>query len=222
MKILIIVPAYNESASIPTVINELQKNGYRDILVIDDGSTDKTGLIAKKTGVTVLRHVLNRGLGAGLATGFAFAKKNRYDIAITFDADGQHIASDIHRLIEPIISCRADVVIGSRLLKSEGMPKDRLILNKISNFLTWLLYGVKTTDSQSGLRAFNAKAIACIDIHTDRMEVSSEFFKEIKKNHLKYKEIPIRAIYTDYSRKSGQSNLNAFSVGFKMVLRLFR
>jgi len=102
------------------------------------------------------------------------------------------------------------------------MPLDRLIISHLSNLLTFLFYGVWSTDSQSGLRAFNKKAIKCITIKTDRMEVSSELLKEIKKNKLRFKEIPIKPIYTEYSRQSGQSNLNSLNVAVKMLLRLFR
>lgn len=221
MKTTIIVPAYNESQSVGTVIQDLKAHGYKDIVVVDDGSVDDTGKIAHKFGVIVLRHRLNRGLGAALGTGFAYAKTIGVDSLVTFDADGQHEAKDIVELLKTINE-GADVVIGSRLLKHEGMPVDRIIINKISNLITWILYGVKTSDSQSGLRAFSKNAINKIEIRTDRMEVSSEFFREIKKHNLRFTEVPIKAIYTDYSRESGQSNLNAFAVGFKMILRLFR
>lgn len=222
MKILIVVPAFNEGQSIAAVIKDLRRTGYRNILVVDDGSSDETGEIANKVGVTVLRHELNRGLGAALGTGFGYCHNIKADILVTFDADSQHKATDIARLIDPIERGEADVVIGSRLLDARGMPLDRRIINWVANVITYVFYGVLTTDSQSGLRAFSRKAIEKIEIKTDRMEVSSEFFKEIKKNHLRFQEIPIKPIYTEYSRRGGQSNLNSLAVTFKMVLRLFR
>lgn len=224
-KTLIIVPAYNEKETIDGVLEDLQRCGYKNVVVVDDGSTDKCGSIAAKKGAIVLRHVINRGLGAAIGTGFEYAKLTNPDIIVTFDSDGQHKASDLARLIYLITSKEADVVIGSRMANFSKMPKDRKIINHLANLLTNFLYGIKTTDSQSGLRAFNREAYRKISIRTDRMEVSSEILKEIKVNKLKFREVPIEAIYSKYSRKKGQEglgNLNAFNVGFKMLLRLFR
>ncbi len=225
MKILVIVPAFNEQEKIGAVLDDLAANGFRDIVVINDGSGDQTADIARRKGKPVLTHIINRGLGAALGSGLEYARKNGFDIAVTFDADGQHRAADIKRLISPLISGQSDMVIGSRLIEDGRMPRDREILNWLSNILTYLLYGVWTTDSQSGLRAFNKKALTLINIKTDRMEVSSEFFREVKRNGLRFSEIPIPAIYTDYSRQKGQEgfgNLNAVRVAFKMLLRIFR
>lgn len=223
MKTLIVVPAFNEQDSIASVISDLKKHGYKNILVVDDGSTDLTKLISQKEKVKVVSHIVNRGLGAALGTGFEYARKNNFQAVVTFDSDGQHKAESLKALLDPIAKNLADVVIGSRLLKNlSEMPKDRLVISYLGNILTYLLYGFISTDSQSGLRAFNKKAINCITIKTDRMEVSSEFLKEIKRNKLRYKEVPIKPIYTEYSRASGQSNINSFNVALKMFLRLFR
>ncbi|MEK7565618.1 MAG: glycosyltransferase family 2 protein [Patescibacteria group bacterium] len=225
MKILIIVPAYNEEKTLPAVIKDLESHGYKNIVVIDDGSTDKSSRIAKQTKVPVLTHVLNRGLGAALGTGFEYAQKVNADIVVTFDSDGQHKAEDIKKLIAPLITGKADVVIGSRMLNYQKMPKDRLIFNFLANVATALTFGVWSTDSQSGLRVFNRKAVNSIHLKTDRMEVSSEFFKEIKRNKLNFAEVPIDPVYDEYSRKKGQEgkgNWNSVNVGIKMLLRVFR
>ncbi|MDO8514949.1 MAG: glycosyltransferase family 2 protein, partial [bacterium] len=162
MKILIIIPAWNEQKTLPGVVSDLKKHGYKNIVVINDGSTDGT--------IGTLNHVINRGLGAALGTGFEFARKNRTDIIVTFDADGQHKAEDIKNLIKPILDNKADVVVGSRMTEFRKlMPKSRLVITLLANLLTYLLYGFKSTDSQSGLRAFNKKALEKIKIKTDRM-----------------------------------------------------
>lgn len=223
MKILIVVPAYNEAPTIKNVILDLRKNGYDNILVVDDGSSDQTFAIAAKEKCLVVSHVINRGLGAALGTGFAYAQRSGVDILVTLDADGQHEAKDIKALLAPILSSKADVVIGSRLLGRKNMPKDRKVLNFMSNILTFLLFGVWTTDSQSGLRAFNKKAIKSIRIKTERMEVSSEFFKEIRDNHLTFAEVPIKAIYTAYGILSTkQEDQAALKISLRLLLRLFR
>ena len=225
MKILIVVPAHNEEHKICEVIKDLRDFGYEDILVIDDGSSDKTGELARKNGCYILRHIINRGLGAALGTGFEFAKRHDYDYLITFDGDGQHMAKDLTKLLKPLISNSNDVVIGSRLMHPMGMPLGRLIANYASNVATLILYHIWTTDTLSGLRAFNKKAINTINIKTDKMEVSNEFFMEIKRNNLRLAEIPIKPVYTEYSEKHSHNSVSLWqsvSNGKGMLLRLFR
>lgn len=227
-KLLIILPAYNEDKIIGKVIDDIKKeiknikNIQIKILVINDGSQDKTIQISKRKKVRVLSHFLNRGLGGALATGLEYARLNNFDIALTFDSDGQHHPKDIKKTIKPILNAKADVVIGSRMLGQSGMPLDRKIINHISNLFTFILFGVWTTDSQSGFRVFNKKALAFIKPKTQGMEVSSEFFSEIKKHKLKFQEVPINVIYTKYSRKKGQNNLNSVKISARLIFRLFR
>lgn len=227
-RLVIILPALNEAEVIAGVITAV-KTAVKSIpvrselVVINDGSIDRTALVAQKAGVKVLTHEINRGLGAALGTGLAYAKKTRADLAITLDSDGQHDPRDIVRVIKPLLSRQADVVIGSRTLSSEGrMPLLRKINNKAFNLLTYLFFGQITTDSLSGFRAFNRKAIGLIQLKTERMEVSNEFFAEIKRHRLRLVEVPIKVIYTPYSMKKGVRPGNVFAIIFRLVLRLLR
>lgn len=227
MSILVIIPAFNEGKVISKVIAgvkaEIPKNENCEILVIDDGSADDTRHKAEKEGVKVIRHLINRGLGGALGTGFDYAKRHDFDIAVTFDADGQHDAKDLKKVVDPILKNQADIVIGSRALKGwKSIPWDRKLIIFLSNIITQLFFGISTTDSQSGFRAFSKKAYTRISIKTQKMEVSSELFSEIKRLNLKIKEVPIKVYYTPYSRKKGQSNLNAVSVLARLILRLSR
>ena|SRR3989338_621835 len=226
MKLLIGIPAYNEGKVIGSVISSLIKsaiNGIKtDILVVDDGSTDSTFTEAEKQGVITLKHLLNRGLGGSLKTIISYAKYKDYDILVTFDADGQHNPSDIPKLIEPIIKGEKDVVIGSRWRLSKNVPLSRVIINKLANLITYLLFSFWTSDSQSGLRALNKKAIRQINLHSDGMEVSSEFFREIFINKLRFQEVPITVRYTSYSQAKGQKLSNAPNVFFHLFMRLLR
>lgn len=223
---MIAIPAFNENKTIREVIRKVPKKfafvESVKIVVIDDGSTDDTATVAKYKKVRIVKHLINRGLGAALKTAFIIARQLNADILVTIDADGQHDPKDIRRLIKPIIKRKADVVIGSRLLRYRQMPIDRKAVNYLANIVTFLLTGVSTSDSQSGLRAFNKNAIKKINLITQRMEVSSEIFNEIKKNKLSIKEVGIKPIYTQYSLNKGQSIMNAPNVLLKLFIRLFR
>jgi glycosyltransferase involved in cell wall biosynthesis len=215
-RVAIVIPAYNEEQTISEVIRSLKRHGFGTLIVVDDGSCDRTGELASQEDVIVLRHILNRGLGGALGTGIAAALRLGAEAIVTFDADGQHNPDDIARLLEPIITGEADVVIGSRMLEPIGMPYPRRIANWTANIVTYLLFRGWTTDSQSGLRAFSSQAAARIQIMTSGMEVSSEIIAETIKNRLMRKEVPVQAIYTDYSLSKGQN----FKVGLQTLSKL--
>jgi len=218
-KTWIVIPAYNEEKTITNVIKNLKKQNLKNIIVIDDGSKDKTAAFAKKIGAKVYSHPINRGLGGALNTGIKAALINNAEIIATCDADGQHNPKDVKRAIQHLKQNNLDVVIGSRLINSECMPLMRKFGNKSFNFITFLLFGIYSTDTQSGLRVFSKRAAEKIAIKTNKMEVSSEIIKEIGRNNLRFEEIPIQAIYTDYSLEKGQKNINGFSILYKLTLR---
>lgn len=214
--VLILIPAFNEGLSIQTVIDGLKKCGYKDILAIDDGSSDDTFQKSLAAGICAARHICNMGVGSALATGFEIAKTLNFDIVITFDADGQHDPRDVKKLVEILTRDEADVVIGSRMLTRDGMPLSRVCYNIIANIVTFILCGFCVSDTQSGLRGFNRRAYRDIRIETAKMESSSEIISRVKENGLRIKEVGIRSIYTDYSLSKGQN----FGVGIKTLLRL--
>lgn len=224
--LLIVIPAFNESQLIAKVLKSLPKQldgiTHIDKILIDDGSTDNTANIASKYKIYIARHVINRGAGAATKTGISFARAGNYDVLVTFDADGQHSPDDIQKIIEPILRGESDLVVGSRLKDSQKMPTDRWILNWLANLATLIFFGVFTTDSQSGLKAFSKKAINLIDIKSDRMEFSSEILLEAKRNHLKILEVPTKAIYTNYSLEKGQKNTNAIPIFLRILTHLLR
>jgi glycosyltransferase involved in cell wall biosynthesis len=221
MKLFVVIPAYNEEGTISQVIKEVRKY-TENVIVIDDGSKDRTAQLAKKQKAIVYCHLINRGLGGALATGIEVALKKKADIILTFDADGQHQAEDIPRLVKPIIESEADIVIGSRFLEKNKIPFNRKIANFIGNIITFILFGLWVSDSQSGLRCFNKKAAKTLKIETSSMEVSSEIIKEIKRHHLRLKEIPVKAIYTDYSLSKGQNFILGMKTMIKLIFLKFR
>jgi UDP-N-acetylglucosamine---dolichyl-phosphate N-acetylglucosaminyltransferase len=215
-RVAVVIPAYNEERTIIEVIRGLKRHRFARIIVVDDGSSDRTGELAGQQGVILLTHILNRGLGGALGTGINAALRLGAEAIVTFDADGQHDPDDIARLLEPIGKGEADVVIGSRMLDSTGMPYPRRLANWTANVVTYLLFRGWTTDSQSGLRAFSSEAATRMQIMTSGMEVSSEIIAETVRNHLTWKEVPVRAIYTEYSLSKGQS----FMVGLRTLMKL--
>lgn len=226
MNLLIIVPAYNEAEVIADTIigirRALKANKLQtEILVVDDGSSDQTANLSFKHADYLVSHRVNRGLGAALMTGIEFAKRKGYDICVTFDSDGQHDPGDIAKAVRTIEK-GYDIVIGSRFLGSHSnMPKMRRIILSLGNFITYLFFGVWTSDSQSGFRALSRKAIQSLVLKSNRMEVSSEFFAEIKRLNLKFAEIPIHINYTAYSLKKGQKNTASMSILIKLLYKVF-
>ena len=216
----IVIPAYNESTVIASIILEIQKSGYHNILVIDDGSSDDTQTKARAmSGVIALKHLINRGKGAAVKTGIEAAKKLGAKKVITIDGDGQHNPADIKSMLE-LLNKGYDVVLGSRLKNCADMPKYKILHNHIGNLLVWILYGLWVTDSQSGFRAYSHKALHTIDTKTDRYEYDSEVIREIHHHKLKFIEIPIEVRYTKYSMgKVHKMNLhNGIKTLIKMII----
>ncbi len=213
-KIFIVIPAFNEASVIQSVIREIKNAGYENIIVVDDGSTDKTHACATKLiGKNALRHKINRGKGAATKTGIEAAKLLDADIIVTLDGDGQHDPTDIKNLIAPIVKNRIDVALGTRLLNPKGMPWYKILHNKIGNFITWYLFGLWVTDSQSGFRAYSKKAAEKINTLGDRYEYESEVIREIYIHKLTFREIPIQVRYTKYSM--GKVQKQSFFTGMK-------
>ena len=217
-KIYIIIPAFNEESVIQDVIKEIQDAGYKNIIVIDDGSSDKTQEKAKNAGVIALRHKINRGKGAATKTGIEAAKLLKADIIVTMDGDGQHDPKDIEKLTEPIIQNHCDVVLGTRLKNTKGMPWYKIAANHVGNFFTWYLFGLWVTDSQSGFRAYSKDAAEVINTKGDRYEYDSEIIREIYIYKLKFKEVSITVRYTEYSM--GKIHKQGFANGVKTLYKM--
>jgi glycosyltransferase involved in cell wall biosynthesis len=222
-RVAVIIPAYNESTVIADVIkgvNALLKKQSFDyeIVVVDDGSADNTGEVARNAGAKVITHILNTGSGGATACGLSYADRCCFDAAATIDADGQHRPQDLLAGISIMLQNDVDLLIGSRLINSDGMSRVKILGNKGLSFVTYLLFGVNSTDSQSGLRIFSKRALRDLKWKTSGYEFCSEMLWRAKQQHLKIDEYPIEAIYTDYSKNKGQNNWNAFNI-IKSLLR---
>ena len=217
MRVCVVIPAYNEagiiSEVITNVIQAFKKTPYSsEIVVVNDASKDNTNDIARINGATVIDHILNSGAGGATATGLSYAQQNGFDIAATMDADGQHDANDVITGIDEIIERGDDLLIGSRLIDSHGMSKSKIIGNKGLSIITYVLFGLDSTDSQSGLRIFSQRALESLRWKTSGYEFCSEMLWRAKQQKLRISEYPIQAIYTDYSKSKGQNNWNAVNI----------
>jgi len=219
LTVSVVVPAYNEAEVIAEVIREIRAAGDYLIIVVDDGSKDDTFQQAKGCDeVVVLRHRINRGKGAATKTGIVAANRLGADIVVTLDGDGQHDPTDIKALIQPIIDGDCDVVLGTRPKKRGEMPLVKIIANRIGNLVTWLLYGIHVSDSQSGFRAYSRFAATIIDTKADKYEYDSKVIREINNNRLKFTEVEIKVRYTEYSM--GKVQKQGFINGIKTLVRM--
>ncbi|AKM82192.1 TPA: glycosyltransferase family 2 protein [Candidatus Berkelbacteria bacterium] len=224
MKLAILIPAFNEEPTITKVIKAIPKKivgiSEKEIFIIDDGSEDRTGIIARNAGAMVLTHLVNQGVGAATITGLEAAKLYDADIAITIDADGQHDPKEIEKIVNLIVKKKYDVVIGSRLLQRKEMPKFKAFGNFLMNWVTYAIYGLWVKDSQSGFKGFSKKAVRELNLTCRGYEICSEIIGEINRNNLKFVEMPIKTIYTEYSKKRGQYPLNAVNIVLKLIIKL--
>jgi glycosyltransferase involved in cell wall biosynthesis len=207
MNVIIIVPAYNEEASLPGVIKDLRQHiPAADILVVNDGSRDATARTARTIDidVKVLDLPFNLGIGGAVQAGYLYAERNGYDIAVQFDGDGQHLAGEIKKLIEPIVMLQADLVVGSRFLAYGGYktPVLRKLGIRIFSFILSRITGLAVTDSTSGFRASNRSVIEFF-AHTypdDYPEV--EALVLLHKVGLRMTEVPVTMRERAFGRSS--------------------
>jgi glycosyltransferase involved in cell wall biosynthesis len=207
----VIIPAYNEGPRIEKVIKEVKKY-TQNILVVDDGSKDKTSLIAKKAGAVVLRHRLNLGKGAAMKTGVEATLALGAEAIIFLDADGQHNPKHLPQFLEKI-NQGFDIVFGSRDF-SGGVPWVRFLGNKLGSVLISLIFGIYRSDMLCGFIALTCEAYGKIKWDAVRYGVETEIVARTGKNKLKYAEVPIETIYID--KYKGVTILDAIGILFNI------
>lgn len=221
-RVFILVPAYNEAPRVRSVVTDLTSL-YRNVVVIDDGSTDGTATTLEGLPLFLLRHLINRGQGAAIQTGIQFSLAQGADVIVTFDADGQHDAADISQLIDPILENHCDVTLGSRFLGyTENLPLQRKLLLKAGILFTWVTTGLRLTDVHNGLRAFSRSVAKDLNIRTDRMAHASSILERIKTGTWRYREIPVKVTYTPESLQKGQSSWNALRIAVEVLAERLR
>jgi glycosyltransferase involved in cell wall biosynthesis len=216
--VFFVIPAYNEAASVGSVVRRV-KEKFPNVIVVDDGSADSTFAVAKEAGAMTLRHIINRGQGAALKTGIDFALRRGADIIVTFDSDGQHQLDDVEDLLAPLREGRCDAVLGSRFLHSSSeVPAMRKLTLKLGVIFTRLVSQIKVTDTHNGLRALSRIAAEQIQIRQYRMAHASEILDEIGRLKLRYCEVPTRIVYTEYSKQKGQRSSAAFRIAWDFLI----
>lgn len=159
MKVLLIIPAYNEEQNIEKTVNDVIQNTDYDYVVVNDCSKDKTKEVCEKNNFNMLSLPINFGLTSGIQLGMKYAYKNNYDIAIQFDGDGQHQAKYVKNLVEEMEKTKSDIVIGSRFVSKKKPHSLRMIGSRLIAMAIFLTTGKKIKDPTSGMRAYNRKAI---------------------------------------------------------------
>ena len=221
-KVLVIVPAYNESRRIAGAIEDLRRHvPWADVVVVDDGSTDGTAAAARAAGADVVVLPFNLGVGGAMQTGYLYAVREGYDVAVQFDGDGQHCAEEIPRLIEPVVNGQADLVIGSRLLGERiyQFSVMRWIGSRMLVGMNWLLTGKKVHDPTSGFRAASGKMIRFFSRYypQDYLSDTVEALAEAAWHGMTIREVPARMRMT---RTSSINNLKGMIHMIRICLAL--
>lgn len=219
MKIALVLPVYNEAGMLSGVLRGLWKSNL-PIILVNDGSTDKTLEIAKKESlrnpkITIISHKINLGKGSAMKTGCIAAFNKSFDAVIFMDSDGQHDSLDLNRFIEQLKTGNYDVVLGSRTLH-HGVPIIRFLGNKFASVLISILFGVYVSDILCGFRGITKKGFKKIKLESSGYGVETEMIVKISKYKLKSCEVPIETIYHD--KHKGVTILDAISI----MLHVFR
>lgn len=205
-KVVVVIPAYNEERFIASVV--LSAHDHADVvIVVDDGSTDRTADLAERAGAQVVRMAKNGGKGAALNAGFEAAQKHYPSVVVILDGDAQHDAADIPAVASPILAGKADVVIGSRFLNVRSrIPVWRQFGQKALNVATNAASGVTLTDTQSGFRAFSPNCVQILRFRSKGLAVESEMQFVFKKAGLRVAEVPITVQYLDGNKRNPVSH----------------
>lgn len=222
MKVLVIVPAFNESQNIRAVVDAIRLVSTEltydtiDMVVVNDGSVDNTAFVAREAGVWVLDLPFNLGIGGAVQTGFMFAHDLQYDAAVQIDGDGQHDPKYLQTILQPLRSGDADVVIGSRFLEGgDGFRSTsmRRVGIRIFRWVNSLILRRRMTDNTSGFRSYNRRALAVLAEHYPADYPEPESVILLCKAGFRMIEVPVRM----RERQGGQSSITFWRSGYYMI-----
>jgi glycosyltransferase involved in cell wall biosynthesis len=219
--VAVVIPAFNEGSRISETVHDLS-GIFKNVIVVDDGSSDNTFSEASQTYARVLKHPINLGQGAALQTGITKALENKdIQFILTFDADGQHSVDSAVAMIHEIKTSKVEIILGSRFLEKNaiGMPSKKKIILRLGIAFTRIDSGLKVTDTHNGLRVMNRKFASSLQIKHAGMAHASEILNHIKDVGATWKEFPAQIYYTEYSMRKGQSVLNAVNILTEMLYK---
>ena len=199
--ILILIPAYNEERNIKRVVESVKRENY-NVLVIDDGSDDKTSECARNAGAELIRLEENQGKGTALRKGFEYANKKGYNAVAIIDGDGQHNVSELKNLVSAFSENGTDIVIGSRMTDLRKMPLIRRVTNKVMSKIVSMLAKNRIHDSQSGFRIIKTTVLKNIKLTTSNYDTESEMLIRAGRKGYTIKETPISTIYRGDAKSS--------------------
>ena len=229
MKLIILIPAYNEEKTIGKVIQEIPQDieGIDEIkiLVVNDGSTDNTAKVAEKAGAIVISHNKNKGLGVAFSTGIKECLKQKADIVVNIDADNQFDPKDIPKLVKPILEKKAEMVSGSRFEDKNSINQIPFIKkwgNKVFTLLLNILTKQHFTDTQCGFRAYSKEALLRLNLF-GKFTYTQEVFLDLVNKGLKIQQVPIKVRYfKNRKAKISSSLIKYFLQTIIIILRTFR
>jgi len=196
VKTLVIIPALNAERTIAAVVRD-SKTANENVLVVNDGSSDRTAEAAREAGAEVVSHAVNRGKGAALKTGFAYALERGFDAVVTLDADGQHLPREIPKFLAAREETGADLIIGGRAHLFDEMLPRRRMANRFSARCIAFASKTNVTDSQSGFRLYSAHLIRSIHLRTDGFDMESEVIVHAGRRGFRVITIPIELGFVD-------------------------
>ena len=198
MKIGAIIPALNAARYLPDLIREIKsRHPELRVLVIDDGSTDATAEAAEVAGAEVIAHPENRGKGAALATGYAWAHDQELALVFTLDADGQHLPAEMKDFLAVQDDSNADAVVGNRMAKTVGMPWLRKLTNRFTSWVISRLAGCHIPDSQNGYRLYKVGCLGELDLQSSRYDAESEILVRLARRGYMITSVPVSTVYGD-------------------------
>lgn len=216
----VVVPIFNEAEVIGPVIKNLTEH-FTHVVCIDDGSSDESAELARQAGARILQHPINLGQGAALQTGFDYVlSQPNATHAITFDADGQHLVSDALEMLDLAKRKRISVIFGSRFLDKKSKPglKKQIVL-KLAVIFTRAFTGLRLTDAHNGLRVLSRETLEKVRLEQNGMSHATEIVHQIAQSRLAWKEYPVEILYTEYSKRKGQSLLNSINILIDLIVK---
>jgi len=211
----------NEASVVGNVIEGLVARGFA-VLLVNDGSHDETARVAADAGATVISHYVNVGQGASLETGFEAIRRGQFSrpLVATFDADGQHSINSLEQMIEAFnADPDLEIVLGSRFLRDASqVPLAKRVLLQLAALIGRFTIGIRLTDRNNGMRLIKSTALSKLSITVPGYGHADEILRQISKRHIRYREVPVEIIYTEYSKAKGQQLINAVCILFDQLL----